>query len=85
MSEAEKELKKKKYKKLIEDLSRITNDMKSLDGRAKTCRNIIKENVTIDYNIYQDEEFKLLEKEIKNITNNVENNIIPSLVTEMNK
>ena len=85
MANTATELKKKKYKKLIEDLSRINDEMKILDDKTRACKGVLEENIIIDDYFYKADNFNQIEKEIKSISKNLKSQIIPNLITELNQ
>ena len=77
--------KRVKYQKMIDDLTRITQEIVILDKKTKTCKNLLKENLLIDNKIFDEERFTSLEGSAGNVLSNINDIIIPNLMREMNQ
>jgi chaperonin cofactor prefoldin len=82
---ANNEARRRRFQKLIDDLTRINLEMKTLQTRINNCSNVIKENALIDYRIFQEDTLREIENVIKSVSTNVQSKIIPNLRREMNE
>ena len=70
---------KGKYINLQSNLKNIKQELEEIAVHYEQLSATVKENILIDNNIYQNEEFETIKRNLNSILNEIRTNVIPNI------
>ena len=77
------EIQRNRIRTLIQGLQQVNNEIRSLSRITSNSKNFIRNNCTIDNQIFREDNYTKMESDANNILSNIEGRIISSLNAEL--